>query len=280
MYGLGQGITLYKKNSGKWWKGVKNILQQIYEPLGRFGKTSPNNSKKGVIDIDDNGNRTWSLLNYADSHGGVFATILNIYSQHGITFGSGYDIDVDRMFERLNSKESPNMYDFFSEEGQYFYNVRFEDKISIAYTKDRGDANEKVAEKYLKTLWKNDTFEVMGSGDKRDIELGQDIIKTNKGGVETGFQVKPFKSVEIVDGQYRVNDVGSSRKYSENDVKSFVFVKGNDVILIKNIGVVENVMEKTYIFSKDVVIRDPQGILKRLDDEDGMVDNFIESGKI
>ncbi len=45
---------------------------------------------------------------------------------------------------------------------------------------------------------------------------------------------------------YKVSDVGSARKYTENNVKSFVFVKGNDIILFKNIGVVENEMEKSY----------------------------------
>ncbi len=79
---------------------------------------------------------------------------------------------------------------------------------------------------------------------------------------------------------YKVSYVGWARKYTENNVKSFVCVKGNDIILFKNIGVVENEMEKSYTFSKDVVIRDPQGILKRLEDEEGMVENFIKSGKI
>jgi hypothetical protein len=43
---------------------------------------------------------------------------------------------------------------------------------------------------------------------------------------------------------------------------------------------VEDEMEKSYTFSKDVVIRYPQGILKILDEEEGMVENFINTGKI
>jgi len=278
MYGLGQGITLYKKNKERWFKGVNYILKQIYQPIGRFTRLS-GKYKNGVIDII-NGEEIWSPLNRADTHGGVFAQILNIYEQNGITFGEGLDIDVKKMFKRLLSNESPNMYDFFSEEGQYYNDIMYKDKIGIEYTKGKGDANEKVALKYLQTLWKNDSFEIKGDGDEEDINLGKDIIKTNKEGVEVGFQVKPFSRVEIIDGMYKVSDVGSARKYTENNVKSFVFVKGNDVILIKNVGVVENEMEKSYTFSKDVVIRDPQGILKRLEDEEGMVENFIKSGKI
>ena len=278
MYGLGQGITLYKKNKERWFKGVNYILKQIYQPLGRFTRLS-GKYKNGVIDII-NGEEIWSPLNRADTHGGVFAQILNIYEQNGITFGEGLDIDVKKMFKRLLSNESPNMYDFFSEEGQYYNDIMYKDKIGIEYTKGKGDANEKVALKYLQTLWKNDKFEVMEAGDSRDIDLGQDIIKINKEGGQTAFQVKPFTKAELIDGEFKVSGVGSARKYSENDVKSFVFVKGNDVILIKNIGVVEDEMEKSYTFSKDVVIRDPQGILKRLDDEEGVVENFINTGKI
>jgi hypothetical protein len=278
MYGLGQGITLYKKNKGIWYKGVNYILKQIYQPLGRF-KRLPGSYKEGVIDIED-GVEIWSPLNRADTHGGVFAQILNTYEQQGITFGKGLDINVSVMFKRLLSNESPNMYDFFSEEGQYYNDIMYKDKIGIEYTKGKGDANEKVALKYLQTLWKNDKFEVMGAGDSRDIDLGQDIIKINKEGGQTAFQVKPFTKAELIDGEFKVSGVGSARKYTENNVQSFVFVKGNDIILIKNVGVVENEMEKSYTFSKDVVIRDPQGILKRLDDEEGVVENFINTGKI
>ena len=278
MYGLGQGITLYKKNKDIWYRGVNYILKEIYQPLGRF-KRLPGSYKVGVIDIED-GVEKWSPLNRADTHGGVFAQILNVYEQHGITFGKGLDINVSDMFKRLLSSESPNMYDFFSEEGKYFNDIMYKDKIGISYTKKRGDANELVAEKYLKTLWKNDDFEVMDAGDSRDIDLGKDIIKTNKEGAETAFQVKPFTKAEIVDGEFKVSGVGSARKYTENNVQAFVFVKGSEIILIKNSGVRENTMEKSYTFSKDVVIRDPHGVLKRLTDEEGMVENFINTGKV
>jgi hypothetical protein len=279
MYGLGQGITLYKKNKDRWFKGINYILKQIYQPLGRFERL-PGKYKEGVIDIVD-GVKTWSPINRADTHGGVFAQILNIYAQNGITFGKGLDIDVDKMFKRLLSKESPNMYDFFSEEGQYYNDIMYKDKIGISYTKDKGDANEKTALKYLQTLWKNDKFEVMDDGgDERDINLGKDIIKTNKDGVEVGFQVKPFTNAEIVDGMFKVNGVGSARQYKESDVRAYVFVKGSDIILIENKNVVANEMEKSYTFSKDVVLRDPQGVLKRLSDEDNMLENFINTGNI
>ena len=43
---------------------------------------------------------------------------------------------------------------------------------------------------------------------------------------------------------------------------------------------VEDEMEKSYTFSKDFVIRDPQGILKILDEEECMVENFIKTGKV
>jgi hypothetical protein len=279
MYGLGQGITLYKKNKDRWFKGINYILGEIYRPLGRFERL-PGKYKEGVIDIVD-GVKTWSPINRADTHGGVFAQILNIYAQNGITFGKGLDIDVDKMFKRLLSKESPNMYDFFSEEGQYYSDIMYKDKIGISYTKDKGDANEKTALKYLQTLWKNDKFEIMDDGgDERDINLGKDIIKTNKDGVEVGFQVKPFTNVEIVNGMFKINGVGSARQYKESDVRAYVFVKGGDIILIENKDVVANEMEKSYTFSKDVVLRDPQGVLKRLGDEDDMINNFIKTGNI
>jgi hypothetical protein len=279
MYGLGQGITLYKKNKDRWFKGVNYILGEIYRPLGRFEKL-PGKYKEGVIDIVD-GVKNWSPLNRSDTHGGVFAQILNTYAKIGITFGKGTDIDVDKMFKRLLSKESPNMFDFFSEEGQYYNDIMYDSSLGISYTKDKGDANEQTALKFLKTLWKNDKFEIMDDGgDERDINLGKDIIKTNEDGIEVGFQVKPFSSVELNDGMFKVSGVGSARQYKEEHVRAYVFVKGSDIILVENKDVEANEMEKSYTFSKEVVLRDPQGILKRLTDEDNMLENFINTGNV
>jgi hypothetical protein len=280
MYGLGQGITLYKKNKNKWFKGINDILEKIYQPLGRFEKL-PGKYKRGVIDIVGDV-KSWSQLNRADTHGGVFAQILNIYKDNGITFGEGLEIDVDALFERLSSPDTPNMSDFFSEGGQYYNDIMYDDRLGISYTKDKGDANEQTALKYLKTLWKNDNFEIMDEGgDARDIDLGKDIIKTNKSGVEVAFQVKPFAKAEITeDGMYKVIDVGSARQYTEENVRAYVFVRGNDIILIENKDVVADEMEKSYTFGKDVVIRDPQDVLKRLTDESDLIESFIKTGKI
>lgn len=222
----------YKTNTDTFPSFIRQQLESIYKPIGKWGKApNPNDdciTDTGVINIFPHSDEdVWSVLNRFDTNSKVKDRIKELFKNSNPVGESEQDL-------RKWVEENKN--DLFGPKGTYTQELVDLNMGTII----SGNKNEMFAINILKNRFPNGEMKRFCSGDIRDTKKGIDIVIVNPS-KDITIQVKPFTKAESFvepDGDtfFEVHSYLDANRYSERIVNIFMYVNSEteEFILFKN----------------------------------------------
>jgi len=222
----------YKTNTDTFPSFIRQQLESIYKPIGKWGKApNPNDdciTDTGVINIFPHSDEdVWSVLNRFDTNSKVKDRLKELFKNSNPVGESEQD---------LRKWVDENKNDLFGPKGVYTQELVDLNMTTII----SGNKNEMFAINVLKNKFPNGEMKRFCSGDIRDTKKGIDIVIVNPS-KDITIQVKPFTKTESFvepDGDtfFEVHSYLDANRYSERIVNIFMYVNSEteEFILFKN----------------------------------------------
>lgn len=215
--------------------GIDKILSHVFpENFYERNKYGPN-QMKGIYDLERPGR---SVLNKINTNYEVFCVLINdiniVLTKLGrevVSFdGKSVREQIDEC-KKLISIIDEFKFRIFSLSSSTFENIM----MTLGSTNLIGDKTEDYVVKKLKTIYGDDNVTKVGElGNTEDALQGVDCKVIVDGETKT-VQIKPYKTFNLVDSEYTMNDTGQIKPYKTSWM---IFAKSNGEILIfKNEGI-------------------------------------------
>lgn len=226
-------------------KIIKSIFPNNYFDKGAYGP----NEMAGIYDLETRGR---SVINKMNTNYEIFCILtsdinrlLKKTGQPLIDFKSKNIGEQIKEVQKLISIVDQYKYRIFSLSSSTFENIM----ATLGSTNALGDLIEGYAVKRLKEVYGEDNVEKIGNlGNSDDALKGIDCQIKIDDKIVTA-QIKPYKSFDIQNGEYTMNDTGQVKEYStdwlvftKNEVDVYVFdnsdtkiIKGKFVIPTKKL---------------------------------------------
>lgn len=211
-------------------QNFKEILRDVYQPHGHWGKNYPDNpnSPVGVIELPWESER-WSVLNRINTNFTAFKTLINMINRVIIE-----NSKITKPFDFKNNRfGSPEFYSEYERFIKYLYNHRNRifQKLTppsgsniineiiriINNTMNKGDTTEVLVNKNLYRIFDDLNWSIKKgeSGGFEDMIEGVDIIFKQNDQSKKRIQVKTInqRPVELSNGFLQLSGTGISRHY-------------------------------------------------------------------